>query len=88
MLGARGEELDLVGGIKFSIHTDFVSQVKFQGNVKWSIGNVNVDVNPKLDTRISVLLLLRHARTTPPLDSETGWTGELRLKTNLLNWQN
>ena len=24
----------------------------------------------------------------PPLDSETGWTGELWSKTNLLNWQN
>ena len=24
----------------------------------------------------------------PPLDSETGWTGEIWLKTNLLNWQN
>ena len=24
----------------------------------------------------------------PPLDSETGWTGELWSNTNLLNWQN
>ena len=24
----------------------------------------------------------------PPLDSETGWTGELWSKTNLLIWQN
>ena len=24
----------------------------------------------------------------PPLDSETGWTGELWSKTNLINWQN
>ena len=24
----------------------------------------------------------------PPLDSETGWTGELWSKTNLLKWQN
>ena len=26
--------------------------------------------------------------TVPPLDSETGWTGELWSKTNLLQWQN
>ena len=32
---------------------------------------------------------LCHAHGTPnPLDSETGWTGELWSKTNLLNWQN
>ena len=48
------------------------------------------DINyPKLDTRISVRppsfsVTLR----VPPLDSETGWTGELWSKTNLLNWQN
>ena len=24
----------------------------------------------------------------PPLDSETGWSGKLRLKTHLLNWKN
>ena len=38
----------------------------------------NYQPNPKLDTMISsvLLLLLRHARTTP-LDSETGWTEEL-----------
>ena len=24
----------------------------------------------------------------PPLDSKTGWAGELWLKTTLLNWQN
>ena len=34
-----------------------------------------------------LLLLLCHAQATP-LDSETGWTRELWLKTNLLNWQN
>ena len=34
-----------------------------------------------------LLLLLCHAQGTP-LDSETGWTGELWSKTNLLNWQN
>ena len=39
---------------------------------------------PILDTRISCSVALR----VPPLDSETGWTGELWLKTNLLNWQN
>ena len=27
-------------------------------------------------------------RSGSPLDSETVWTGELWLKTNLLNWQN
>ena len=37
--------------------------------------------NPKLDTRNSVLVL-------PTRKSETGWTGELWSKTNLLNWQN
>ena len=26
--------------------------------------------------------------TVPPLDYETGWTGELWSKTNLLKWQN
>ena len=41
--------------------------------------------NPKLDTRIS---FVRSSVTLvlPPLDSETGWTGELWSKTNLLNW--
>ena len=34
------------------------------------------------DFRASVTLVL------PPLNSETGWTGELWSKTNLLNWQN
>ena len=35
-----------------------------------------------------LLLLLCHALATPPLDSETGWTGELWSKTNLLKLQN
>ena len=44
---------------------------------------------PILDKRISVLgpppsVTLR----LPPLDSETGWTGELWSKTNLLKWKN
>ena len=56
------------------------------------------DVNPKLDTRISVLRLSFVLRplsvlcctssvtlTVLPLKSETGWTEELCLKTNLLN---
>ena len=47
--------------------------------------------NPILERGSAVLLLLllplHHAQGTP-LDSETGWTGELWSKTNLLNWQN
>ena len=31
---------------------------------------------------------LCNAQGTPPLDSETGWTGELWSNTNLLKWQN
>ena len=42
---------------------------------------------PILDTRISGLRPCVTLRV-PPLDSETGWTGELWSKTNLLNWQN
>ena len=44
-----------------------------------------------LDTRISFVLIPPPPSVTlrvPPLDSETGWTGELWSKTNLLNWQN
>ena len=41
---------------------------------------------PILDTRISVRPCV--TLTVPPLDSETGWTGELWSKTNLLKWQN
>ena len=33
--------------------------------------------HPKLDTRISVLRRLSVRLRVPPLDSETGWTGEL-----------
>ena len=51
--------------------------------------SVNNLVNPILDTRIS--FVLRNARV-PPLDSETGWTGELwsNLKTKriaIFFWQ-
>ena len=48
-------------------------------------------LNPKLDTRISFVRSSVRSSVTlrgPPLDSETGWTGELWSKTNLLNWQN
>ena len=44
--------------------------------------------NPKLDTRISVCSLDFVTLVLPPLDSETAWTGDLWLKTNLLIWQN
>ena len=44
--------------------------------------------NPILDTRISVRPSSFVTLRGPPLDSETGWTGELWSKTNLLNWQN
>ena len=52
--------------------------------------NENYD-DPILDTRISVLLLLRPPSVTlrgPPLDSETGWTGELWLNCVLLILEN
>ena len=39
------------------------------------LGVYGLTVNPILDTKISSVL--RHAQGTPPLDSETGWTGEL-----------
>ena len=48
---------------------------------------MDFNINAILDTRISVLcpsVML----TVPPLDSETGWTGELWSKTNILKWQN
>ena len=50
-------------------------------------------VNPKLDTRISFVRPPPPPPPPsrsyyPPLDSETGWTGELWSKTHLLNWQN
>ena len=44
------------------------------------------NIYPKLDMRISVRFCV--TLRGPPLDSETGWTGELWSKTNLLNWQN
>ena len=44
--------------------------------------------HPILDTRISVRLVTCVSRSGyQPLDSETGWTGELWSKTNLINWQ-
>ena len=59
--------------------------------------------NPSLDRRLSFYYPILYTRTSvcpfvcflcssvtvrpPPLDSETGWTGELWSKTNLLNWQ-
>ena len=45
--------------------------------------------HPILDMRISLLppSFVRNAQGTP-LDSETGWTGELGSNTNLLEWQN
>ena len=46
-------------------------------------------VNPKLDMRISVRpFVLRPLSVTLRQDSETGWTGELWSKTNLLICQN
>ena len=53
-------------------------------------GSNDERIHSILDSRIFVLLLLlRHAQgTPPPLDCETGWTGELWSKTNLLKWQN
>ena len=44
---------------------------------------------PILDTIISVLLLPSCVTLRgPPLDSETGRTGEFWSKTNLIKWQN
>ena len=44
---------------------------------------------PKLNTRISGLLRLDFGTLrVPPMNSETDWTGEVWLKTDLLNWQN
>ena len=47
-------------------------------------------IYPKLDMRISFVRPPPPPSRSyyPPLDSETGWTGELWSKTNLLNWQN
>ena len=44
--------------------------------------------HPILDTRISRLCSEFVTPVLPPLDSETGWTGELWSKTNLLILQN
>ena len=44
------------------------------------IKSVQKNNNPILERESAVLLLLlllRHAQGTPPLDSETGWTAEL-----------
>ena len=44
---------------------------------------------PILDSRISVLLLLRPSRSGyPPANSATGWTGELWSKTKFLILEN
>ena len=66
-----------------------VFQDKGLQEFRWNSRDI-VMVNPKLDTRISVRpSSVRPSRSgDPPLDSETGWTGELWSKTNLLNWQN
>ena len=58
--------------------------------LKYQLTTKKYDENhyPILDTRISGLRPPSVTLTVPPLDSETGWTGELWSKTNILNWQN
>ena len=64
----------------------------------WCLGGTNPSssllqsssvFHPILDTRISVRVFVRPCVTLrlPPVDSETGWTGEPWSKTNILNWQ-
>ena len=47
--------------------------------------NADAPKHPILDTRMSVL---RNALKETPLDSKTGWTGELWSKTNLFKYPN
>ena len=49
-----------------------------------------IRMNPKLDTRISFFFVRLFSVTLvlPPLDSETGWTGELWSNRNLLILEN
>ena len=67
--------------------------LKMEYHSKWNVMKNGLSLKMKSyirheDFRSSfVCLSVRQVRTTP-LDSETGWTGELWLKTNLLNWQN
>ena len=75
-----------------------------QGNVKWwgmakgvdsatgkGVGGGSYHGESNIrhkDFRTSSSVLPCVTLRPPPLDSETGWTGELWSKTNLLNWQN
>ena len=71
-----------------ALNVFYLLQGVCSSQVEW-----NSQGHPILDTRISVRpSVLRPSDfvslRVPPLQSETGWTGELWLKTNLLNWQN
>ena len=71
----------------------YIEEVQAQCDcVPWALSSaltLDLEVNPTLDKRISVLLLCPSVSLRPPpLDSETGWAGDLWSNTNLLRCQN
>ena len=87
-MGGSVYKVDTLSNLYIYNHIDYIIST-IKSTVKYIIAQFIAAKNPKLDTRISFFFSFFSVTLRgPPLDSETGWTGELWSKTNLLNWQN
>lgn len=83
---------NLEGQIISTILYSSLLEIPTGSNRRWPTRTISVPdlqislYNPILNP--TNVVCLAHSHQLPPLDSETSWTGELRSKTNLLQWQN